>query len=91
MSLPISLVALPITAVALARLLRLIFFPPAPTCSSESPEMMQHCQDMSQRFFGIATATTAAAWVLAPIVIPFVGSQSLLERLTFALSATIAS
>ena len=45
--------------------------------------------DVAGGFVGIAAAATAAAWVLAPIIIPFVGPQSLGFALT-GKCATIA-
>lgn len=85
MSLPLALMGPPAAAVALARAFPSVFFPPAPKCSAESPEMLQHCQNMSRRFISVAAVATAAIWGLAPVVSAFVGPKPVVERLAFAL------
>ncbi len=83
----------PVAGVALAHLLPSVFFPPAPKCSSESPELLQHCQRMSQRFISCALVATAAVWMVATFIAPVVrlDDVSIAGRLGFALRLESAS
>jgi uncharacterized membrane protein YecN with MAPEG domain len=89
-SLQLALLAPPAVAVALARVFPSLFFPLAPKCSSDSSEMLQHCQNMSQRFIGVSVAATGLVWLFASIVTSLVGPQSVVERLAFAMKLECA-
>ncbi len=90
MLLQVALLAPPAIAVVLGRIFPSAFFPPAPKCNAESPQLLQHCQNMSQRFISVSVTVTLLVWLLASRLVP-VGPQSMVERLGFALKLECAS
>jgi hypothetical protein len=58
----LALLTPPAAAMGLARIFPDTLFPPTPKCQSDSPELLQHCQRMSQRFVIFSVLATAFVW-----------------------------
>jgi uncharacterized membrane protein YecN with MAPEG domain len=83
MSVSVLLLGPPAAAAVASFVVPSIFFPRIPKCAPESPELLQHCQRLAQRFIGVSVMATALVWIVGCFFYQIRGPDSATDRVVF--------